>query len=132
MAANLYPIYVGSSCLTMVQIATANTNRDGTGTMGTVLTGDADGTLVDMIRICAAGTVTNGVVRFFLSTDSGTTKRLLDEIIVSATTPSVTVKVFTAEWLPSRPLVLASASQILYASTHNAEAFNVFPFGGHY
>lgn len=132
MAANTTPIFVGSSCLGYVQAVTANTARDGTGTIATLLTGSANGTIVDMVRIVATGTTTAGVVRLFISTDGGTNKRLVKENLVTAITPGASTEVFYIEYVPTRPLVLKDASSVLYVSTHNTETFNVFAFGGNY
>lgn len=52
-----------------VAISTANTAKDGTGTMGTVATGSptiASGTRLDRLSIQAAGDTTTGMIRFFL------------------------------------------------------------------
>lgn len=117
------PGYAATPKLGHAQVATANTARDGTGTLGTVHTAGASGGRVERIIIMGVGTVTGGMVRLFVSTDGGTTKRLLDERPVTATTPSATV----AGWRDVVHLALAlPASALLYASTHNAETFNVF------
>lgn len=109
----------------VIQISTANTNRDGTGTLGTTTTGTTDGVVIEKITIKATGTTTAGMVRFFVSTDTGTNKRLIDEIYVSAITPSGTVPAFVAEVPSLVGLVLKSTDSILYASTNNAETFNI-------
>jgi hypothetical protein len=110
-----------------VQVATANANRDGTGTLGTLITGVASGTRVEKVRVKATGTTTTGMVRLFVSYDGGTTKRLLDEVPVAALTPSATVQGFIYD-LVIGDLVLPDTNAIIYASTHNAETFNVFAF----
>jgi hypothetical protein len=109
----------------VVQISTANTNRDGTGTLGTVTTGTTDGVVIEKITIKATGTTTAGIIRFFVSVDTGSTKLLIDEIYVSAITPSGTVPAFVAEVPSLVGLVLKNTSSILYASTHNAATFNI-------
>lgn len=51
------------------RISTANTNRDGTGTMGVILTSTGTplaGTRVDRIAVTATGDTTTGILRFFL------------------------------------------------------------------
>ncbi len=115
------------------QVTTANTNRDGTGTLATVYTAGTTGSRIDNIVIQAAATTTAGMIRFFTSIDGGTTKRLIGEAAVSAITPSATVAAFSAyigngdsSGFMKRGLVL-QANAILYASTHNAETFNVIP-----
>lgn len=112
----------------MAQVSTANSNRDGSGTLGTVVTGGASGSVIKKIRISAAVTTTAGAVRLFLY--DGTNTRLMQEIIVPAITPSTTVEAFarTIIYGPDDVLHLPSNSWELRASTHNAEAFNVFAF----
>lgn len=103
------------------QVSAANTNRDGTGTVVTVMTGAASGTRIDDLTITATGTVTNGVVRLFIY--DGTNTRLWKEILVTATTPSTTNAVWSTS-LYDMALILESSWQ-LRASTHNAETFNI-------
>ena len=127
MAANTDPIFPIAGATPMVQISTANTNRDGTGTLGTVITGDANGTRVMRLIICATGTTTAGVIRLFQN--DGTDTRLFDEILVSAVTPSTTVKVWQYEYKKTdgSPIIfLKDNTYVLKAGTHNAEAFNIF------
>lgn len=103
------------------QISTANTNRNGTGTIATVMTGATNGTRIDDIYIVATGTTTAGVVRLFIS--DGSNVRLWQEILVSAVTPSTTIAVWSAA-LINQGLILESGWS-LQASTNNAETFNV-------
>ena len=114
------------------QISVANTNRDGTGTLGTVYTAGTSGARIDSILIQATDTTTAGMIRFFLSVDTGTTKLLIGEVAVTAATPSSTVQAFSTildsnvSGFLEKGLIL-EASAILYASTNNAETFNVIP-----
>lgn len=114
--------YASTVRTAIAQISTANTNRNGTGTIGTVITGAATGTRVDDITITATGTTTAGVVRLFIN--DGTTSYLWQEILVTAITPSTTQQVFSFTLL-NQALLLASASWSLRASTNNAETFNI-------
>ncbi len=120
-----------------VQISTANTNRDGTGTLGTVATGpsttaaDGVGKRINRVRVKAAVTTTAGMIRFYLSNDAGTTKRLIHEVPVTAITVSATVAAFAAEVSELIGLTLGgSSNDILYASTEKAEAFNIIAESG--
>jgi hypothetical protein len=108
-------------------LSAANTNRDGSGTTATLVTGGSLGTRIDRIKTIAAGTVTAGVVRFYLS--DGTNTRLFKERLVAATTPSTTVAVFEDEITFADALIIPTG-WTLKASTHNAEAFNLFAHGG--
>lgn len=103
------------------QLTAANTNRNGTGTLVSIITGATNGTRVDDIAIVAAGTTTAGVVRLFIS--DGTNIRLWQEILVAAVTPSTTVSVWSYTLL-NQALILKSGWS-LQAATNNAETFNV-------
>lgn len=107
-------------------INAANTNRDGTGTLGTVWTAGAAGGRIDEIRIKAAATTTAGMVRLYVS--DGTNHRLFEEQPVAAITPSATVE--SAEYVLTYNNLVLKAGETLRASTHAAEAFNVHAFGG--
>lgn len=114
------------------QISTANTNRDGTGTIGTVFTAGSSGSRIDMIDIQATATTTAGMVRLFLH--NGTTAFLLAEVPVVAVTPSGTIPAFSAQLNSNTmtqilPIVIPTGWS-LRASTNNAEAFNVIALGG--
>ncbi len=103
------------------QISTANTGRDGTGTLATIFTAGSSGSRVDDIKIQATGTTTAGVVRLFLH--DGTNARLFAEILVTAVTPSTTVEAFSAVLL-NQAIILPNGWS-LRASTNNAETFNI-------
>ena len=113
------------------QISTANTGRDGTGTLGTVYTAGPSGSRIDSIVIQATGaSTTAGMIRFFSSIDAGTTKRLIGEVPVLANTPSGTTPCFQTVLTSQNASFIQNglvlqANSILYASTNNAEAFNV-------
>lgn len=109
-------------------VSAANTNRDGTGTIVSIATGSAAGLRVSEVVAQAEVTTTAGMIRLYLSTDSGSTWKLFDEIPVSA----VTVAASTAAFRASRSyanLILYGTSNRLGASTHNAEAFQVWALG---
>ena len=118
------PAYAATPVGAAVQIATANANRNGTGTLGTVLTGVSTGTRVDDIYIRATVTTTAGTVRFFVSFDGGTNKYLLLEVAVPANTVSATNPAWSYA-LTNLGWTLPNTSAILYASTEKAEAINI-------
>ena len=113
--------YASTVRTAQAQVSTANTNRNGTGTIATVFTAGSNGSRIDDIYITATGTTTAGVVRLFLN--DGTNTYLFDEILVTAITPSTTVSVFQAVLL-NQAIVLATGWS-LRASTNNAETFNI-------
>lgn len=109
-------------------VSTANTNRDGTGTIVTVATGSSAGLKVQEVVAQATVTTTAGMIRLFISTNSGSTWDLFDELPVGA----VTVAASTPAYRISKNyqnLVLTGTSNRLGVSTHNAESFRVFVLG---
>jgi hypothetical protein len=108
----------------MVVISTANSNLDGTGTLGTVLTAASNGTLVKRITVKAQGNVTQGMVRLFVY--DGTNTRLLEEILIPAVTQGSTEMSFEQTIECNYRL---QATYVLKASTQNAETFNVIAEG---
>ena len=108
------------------QVSAANTNRDGTGTVVTVITGVAAGTRIAEVVVEATVTTTAGMVRLYLF--DGTNTRLFDEIAIAAATPSASVRTTRVSTVYTN-LILPSASWQLRASTHNAEAMNVIALG---
>lgn len=132
MAKSSQPVMARDPRIAAVSIATANTNRDGTGTIGTLLTAGSNGTMIDNIVIQAAGTTTAGVVRVFIY--DGSNYFLFWEQMVTALTPSATVQAFNAKLDYSQPgskLWLPSGYSVR-VSTHNAETFKVFANGADY
>jgi len=109
----------------IVVISTANSERDGSGTLGTVLTASAtNGTFIKTVTIKAQGDTTHGTVRLFAY--DGVTTRLIREIDVPATTKSATDPSFET----TVPLDFhLEASGILKASTEKGETFHVMAEG---
>jgi hypothetical protein len=123
------PTFTSTARADFVNVASANTARDGTGTIATLMTGAAAGTKVFEINIQATATTTAGMVRIFISSNDGTTWRLFDEISVPAATPSATVKASRNSTLYNN-LILPSATHRLGVTTHNAESINVIALSG--
>lgn len=116
------PIFIGTPKTPSLQLSTANTARDGTGTLGTLYTAGASGARIDRINVTAIATTTAGMVRFFLY--NGTTNLLISELPVIAVTPSATQPAFTADIVFDQGLILQATYQLRIA-TNNAEIFNV-------
>ncbi len=112
----------------LVKISTANSNLDGTGTLGTVLTGASNGTLIKRVMIKATDTgstaIAQGMIRLFV--DDGGTVRLLKEIDVPACGQSSTDQTFEVV-LPLN--FKLESGVILKASTQNGDGFNVIAEG---
>ena len=124
---NTSPRFIVDGRSDRISFATANTNLDGTGDLGNIMTGSSQGTHVQLVRVKAEGVTTAGMIRLFIY--NLTTTLLIKEFLVAAITPSGTVMSWEVEWTPTSNLILASG-EILKVSTHNAEIFTAFAFGG--
>lgn len=114
------------------QVTTANTNRDGTGTIATIFTAGASGSRIDAINLKAVATTTAGMIRLFVH--DGTNARLLTEVPVIAITPSSTLPAWEVQLNTNTmshvlPIILPTGYS-LRAATNNAETFNVIASGG--
>jgi hypothetical protein len=122
------PTFTGTPSCGIGQVSTANTNRDGSGTLATILAAGANGTRVFRVHIKATGTTTAGMVRLFIF--DGTNTRLFREYVVTAITVGAAVKSWDAE--EAFYDFVLPVNYILKASTHIAEIFNVIAFGGNF
>jgi hypothetical protein len=127
------PNFVGSPRVEIAQATTANTNRDGTGTIATVFIAGTNGSRIDKIDVQAIVTTTAGALRWYIH--DGTNARMFLETIVQANTVGTTVPGWRAtleeEGISGEvfPIILETG-QSLRVSTHNAETFNVIATGG--
>ncbi len=115
-----------------VQISTANTNRDGSGTITDIVVAGGNGTRIDAVELQATSTTTAGQIRLFLWT--GSVWRFWREVSVTAATPSATVQAWTDRSVRTpvgdgTPLLLLKANGRLGAAPHNGEQFVINAFG---
>lgn len=120
------PVFAATPRVGLGQVSTANINRDGTGTIATILTGDSSGTKITEIIAEATGTTTAGMIRLYLN--DGTNTRLFDEFVVIAVTAGASTPVYRASKVYEN-LTLPSDSWSIRASTHNGETFNIIILG---
>lgn len=123
MAANSVQ-FTATPRMEVAQVSAANTNRDGTGTIVSLITGAANGTRINKITIKATVTTTAGMIRIYF--DDATNVRLYREVVVTAITVGASVAGFEYELLFSdSDAPILESGQELQASTHNAEAMNI-------
>ena len=127
MATN--PSFIGTPRLTTVNVATANTAIDGTGTITSLITGASTGTRILEIDAQCGATSAAALVNIFVSTDSGSTWRLFDQITITAATSSNTVKA-NRNIATYANLVLPDASARLGITTTISQSTNVIALGG--
>jgi hypothetical protein len=132
VAYNYKPIFVAVPRTTHVAISTANTARDGSGTLGSLVTGAGNGTRVDKVTFTATVATTAGMLRCFI--DDGSNKRAIKEIPVAAITPSATLEAFTYEWVrdDGLPVVFLPLGWVLKVGTHIGESFHCVAECGDY
>jgi len=114
------PQYTASPKNGAVFFSTANTNRDGTGTLATIYAATATGDRIDDLTLKAVGSTTGGMLRLFLH--NGAAAFLWREVPVPANTASTTNPAWEIR-LEELALLLQTGWS-LRVSTHNAEGFN--------
>ena len=106
---------------------TANTAIDGTGSnFVSVVSGTANGRRIR--RVAVTGAASTGVansIRFFISLDSGTTKRFLCDVLLAAATISQTVRGQYAEVPELVGLILQGTTTQLLITNSTTQATNV-------
>ena len=129
--------YTAAPILEIAQVTTADTSRTAPTNSVEICAGpnqtagNGVGKRILRVTIQATATTTNGVIRFFLSTDSGTTKRLIAERLVNAVTPSTTVSAFRVDVPELVGLILpGGTANKIYATTKNTETFNILVESG--
>lgn len=130
MAVTATPIFVQTPKIAVGSLATANTNRDGSGTIATIYTAGANGSRIDHIDVIAIGATTAGVVRLYIH--DGSSAHLWKELLVPAVTPSTSIGVWSYSLDCSKEAngLFLPSGYSLRASTHNAENFRVHAVGG--
>lgn len=137
MAANTSPIFsiAGDIEWGTTAITTANTAKDGTGTVLTVFTADVNGAFVQRIRFRSAGTNIATVARIFINngSDNATASNniLYDEITLAATTLSEVAALATYE-LPLNFVLPAGYKINVTLGTTVAAGYYVSVIGGKY
>lgn len=128
--------YVSTPVIEVSQVTTADTSRTAPTTTSLICSGPSSASAAGIgkriLRITINGTsnTTAGAVRIWISTDGGTTKRLLVERVIPAITATAgTTPPFRSEVPELVGLVLPGTiggnATNLYASTNVSETFNI-------
>ena len=126
------PQFVAVPVIGMATISTANTNRDGTGTLATIVTGATNGTRISEVRVKATVATSAGMIRFYIDDGVVANPLLIREIVVEAITlTDPDDETFEGAIYFSEGLILPNG-WTLEASTHVANTFNVFALGGNF
>lgn len=134
MAAGQAPIFVATPKISGITTGTsANTNKDGTGTVATVITAGANGSKLDRVFIQHMGSNVATVLRFFVNNGSSNATPannfLIHEEVFSAWTNSETGASTSTVWCAN--LVLAAGYKLnVVTATAIASGFMVCGEGG--
>jgi hypothetical protein len=128
MAQNQKPLFAYTPQLAFVTISTANTARDGSGTLGTLYIAPTGGCKITKFWFKAQSTTTAGMIRFFVTDVNGANPTLFLEMNTTAITPSAAVSSNTSSYLDAD--FQLKAGQVIKVSTEKAEIFNVFAMVG--
>jgi hypothetical protein len=126
------PAFISTPRIDRVSLSTANTATDGTGTINDLIVGASAGTRILSVNVQGTATTVASLVNLFLSPNGGANWDLFDQITISATTGSNTVKGYRLVTAYT-DLVLPSASYKLGATITVAPTtgtVRVLAFGG--
>jgi len=124
------PAFISTPRIGRVSLSTANTATDGTGTISDLIVGVSAGTRILSVNVQGTATTVASLVNLFLF--DGTNWDLFDQVTISATTGSSTVKGYRLVTAYT-DLVLPSASYKLGATISVAPTtgtVRVAAFGG--
>ena len=102
-------------CVTAVATAANTTLTDTPNNTVLLATAGADGCIVTRIDATPRATVTAGVLYLYHSADAGTTKRMIDQLTMSAATVSTTVAASSysfGKYTETTPLRLAATDRL--------------------
>lgn len=125
------PAFASTPRIGFGSVSTANTNRDGTGTIVDIITGVAAGTKITEVVVKATGDPADSILTLFLY--DGSTSRLFDEIDLGDPAAASTTVTGYRTSVRYDNLILPSASWKLQAAVTVAltsGALNVFALGG--
>ena len=125
------PVFVATPKIWAVTVSTANTNRDGTGTIATVGSAGANGSRVNWIKIKATADPADGIVNLFLH--DGSTYFLFDAVDTGdPAAASATVDSYSNGPVAYDDLVLPTSWSLRAANTValTAGVFNVIAGAG--
>jgi len=145
MPANTQPIFPLTPKVSWGTVTTANTAKDGTGTVVTVFTAGADGSRIDQIKVRALGTNVATVIRFFVNNGStnatAANNSLVHDTTIAATTNTETaalvdnnilLTVNTTETVPPIPYLPAGYKINITIGTTVAAGLQVTVWGADY
>jgi len=135
MPANTSPIFPLTPNVAWGTVATANTAKDGTGTVVTVFTAGANGARLDYLKVRALGTNVATVIRVFVNNGStnatAANNTLIVDQTIAATTNSETAQL--ADNIIQLDIAIPAGYKVFVTlGTAVAAGLQVTAFGGDY
>jgi hypothetical protein len=135
MPANQAPIFTLVPVATTASVSAANTARDGTGTLVTLLSAGANGTRLD--RLVATATGQTAAAQLLLFVNDGTTSWLFKELTISAvtagpTTAAATTELVRTDGLPIMAIPSGYSIKFCLTVAPVSGQVNVTAHGGHF
>jgi hypothetical protein len=139
MPANTTPIFTLTPNCPVINLAAANTARDGSGTVPTLFTAGANGSRIESVTFTSAqasAALNSAMVgRVFLTDNAGANPRLISEVVIAAVTASNSVIGATSTITYSNGLIiptgcLLKATISVYAGVQ--DQMQVVARGGNY
>lgn len=134
--ANRKPLFVGQPKTTQTAMpATANANRDGTGTITTIFAANtptsANGYLVEVIHFIAVAASAVSTINLFRSIDAGATWKFIGQTpLRTVITPSATVIADEVFYAGVDMPIRLNSGDLLGAAPTTANAYNAIVQGG--
>lgn len=127
------PIFIHHPVVTQTDIpATANTNRDGTGTVTQIYAADsaANGSLVEVIKFIATGTTSTGYINVFRKAGGSGSWKFIAQLAVTGATPSATAAATEATLTGLDMPMRLGQNDTLGAAPTQANAYSAIVAGG--
>jgi hypothetical protein len=135
MAANTTPIFPLTPAIGWANLVTANTAKDGTGTVGTIFTAGANGGIVATLKARATGTNTASVLRIFINNGSTNATPANNSLYMELSLPGTTLTEVAAqndlELLLNLPLPAGYKLNAVIGTTV-AASWQITAVGGNY
>lgn len=123
------PVFIASGFATpCVPVTAISTDRTGGGTYTTILTAPSGGAIVEAIKFQAQSVTSDTVLLLFINDASVT--RLIDEIRVPASAPTMMTTAWTHLWVPPSRIFLPNTHNIRAAMLSGPATINAWIIGG--
>lgn len=136
MPANTNPIFLATPNVSWATLTTANTGKDGTGTVATIFTAGANGGRVEKVVATHLGTNVQTVLRIFVNNGGANSTPANNSLVAEATIPANTTSETTEQTITEIPftdMILPAGYRLLATiGTTVASGLQITAFGGNF